>query len=91
MRYLATNRFDRSVERLDGARKSRVKQAIEQLVAGFETGQLPSGLGITQLRPKLWELRAGLSDRILFYRASDSVEFLFVGNHDEIKRFLKAF
>lgn len=89
MRYCATSRFDRSVKRLDSAQRRRINAAIEQLVAGFETGQLPIGLGLTRLRPNLWECRAGLSDRIVFSRTADIVEFLLVGNHDEIRRFLK--
>ena len=90
MRYLATARFDRSVARLDPARKARVTTSIDHLVAGFETGQLPLGLGVKQLRPGLWELRAGLSDRVVFSRTGDLVEFLIVGNHDEIRRFLRT-
>jgi len=89
MRYRATARFDRSLARLDPSRKARVTASIDQLVAGFETGQLPAGVGMKQLRPGLWEFRAGLSDRVVFSRTADLVAFLLVGTHDEIKRFLR--
>lgn len=90
MRYRATSRFDRTVERLDFARRARVKAAVEQLVATFETGKLAHGLGLKQLRPGLWELRAGLADRVIFYRSGDLVEFLMAGDHSEIRRFLRS-
>ena len=90
MRYRASSRFDRSLRRLDPVRKARVKAAIEQLVAAFETGELPHGLGLTRLPRGLWEIRAGLSDRVIFQRTGALVEFLLVGNHDEITRFLRA-
>ena len=90
MRYRATARFDRSVARLDPPRKARVTASIDQLVAGFEIGPLPLGLGVKQLRPGLWEFRAGLLDRVVFSRTGDLVEFLLVGNHDEIRRSLRA-
>ena len=90
MRYRVSARFDRSVGRLDPERKQRVQEAIDRLVAAFETGELPRGLGLKQLRPRLWELRAGLSDRVLFYRAGGVVEFLAAGNHDEIARLLRT-
>ena len=90
MRYQASSRFDRSVRRLEPTRKRVIQETVEQLVAAFETGQVPVGLGLKQLRPGLWECRAGLSDRVLFYRTRDAVEFLLAGNHDEIKRFLRA-
>jgi hypothetical protein len=91
MHYRTSSRFDRSVARLDPNRKRAVQDAIARLVAAFETGQTPLGLGLKQLRPGLWECRAGLSDRVLFYRTRDAVEFLLAGNHDEIKRFLRTF
>ncbi len=89
MRYRVSPRFDRSVKRLDAHRTTRVQAAIDQLVAGFETGQIPPGIGLKQLKPQLWELRAGLSDRILFHRSGDLVTFLLAGNHDEVSRFLR--
>lgn len=89
MRYQGSPRFERSVRRLDPARRRAVQDAIERLVAAFETGQAPVGLGLTHLRSGLWECRAGLSDRILFYRHRDAVEFLLAGNHEEIKRALR--
>ena len=89
MRYRTSARFERGLTRLDPIRKDRVNASIDRLVAGFETGQLPLGLGVKQLRTGLWELRAGLSDRVVFQRAGDVVEFLIVGSHDEIKAFLR--
>ncbi|MBI4598555.1 MAG: hypothetical protein HY737_09175 [Candidatus Omnitrophica bacterium] len=89
MQYQSSPRFDRSVARLDATRKRSVQETVERLVAAFETGQAPAGLGLTQLRPNLWECRAGLSDRVVFYRRRDAVEFLLAGNHDGIKRFLR--
>ena len=88
MRYQNSSRFDRSVKRLDVGRRRAVQDTIERLVAVFETGQVPAGLGLKQLRPGLWECRAGLSDRVLFFRHRDAVEFLLAGNHQEIKRAL---
>ena len=90
MRYQVSPRFDRSVRRLDPVRRRAVQDAIERLVAAFETGQVPMGLGLKRLRPGLWECRAGLSERILFYRRRDAVEFLLTGNHDDIRQFLRT-
>ena len=90
MRYQSSSRFDRSVKRLDPARRRAVQNTIEQLVAAFETGQVPVGLGLKQLRPGLWECRAGLSDRVLFFRHRDAVEFLLAGDHEEITRALRT-
>ena len=90
MRYQSRPRFDRSVKRLDTSRRRVIQETIERLVAAFETGEVPLGLGLKQLRPGLWECRAGLSDRVLFFRHRDAVEFLLVGNHDDIARALRS-
>jgi len=88
VQYQSSPRFDRSVKRLDPAQRRAVQEALEQLVAAFETGQVPVGLGLKQLRPGLWECRAGLSERMLFFRHRHTVECLLAGDHDEIKQAL---
>jgi len=90
MRYQSSARFDRSVKRLDPSRRRAVQGTLEHLVAAFETGQVPVGLGLKQLRRGLWECRAGLSDRVLFFRHRDAVEFLLAGHHEEIQRALRT-
>ncbi len=89
MRYYVSPSFERSVRSLDSARKDRIKKAIQLTVAFFETRKLPHGLGLKLLRNELWEIRSGLADRIIFRKVKDTIEFLLVGSHDEIRRFLK--
>ena len=89
MRYYSAPSFERTLNSLDPSRKDRIKKAIQLAVAFFETGKLPSGLGLKLLRHELWEIRAGLPDRVIFRKVKDTVEFLLVGSHDEIRRFLK--
>ena len=50
-----------------------------------------TGLGLRKLHPAgLWEVRAGLSLRAIFQMDRDQAVFLFLGNHDEVKRFLST-
>jgi hypothetical protein len=49
------------------------------------------GLGFRKLLPSgLWELRVGLSLRTLFKLEKEQATFVFVGNHDEVQRFLRG-
>jgi len=89
MQYYTTPAFERSLHQLDEARKARVKRSIRLAVAFFETGQLPHGLGLKPLARELWEIRVGLPDRVIFRKSKNTIEFILVGSHDEIKRFLK--
>ncbi len=88
MRYSRSAAFARLYRKLPPDRRSRVDEAILAFDAALARGTLSQGLGLKELRPRLWEIRAGLLDRVLFARAGDEIEFLLVGTHDEIKRFL---
>ncbi len=89
MRYARTAGFKRAYEALDPTRRHRVDRALQQLETLYGEGQRPFGLGLKALKPGIWEIRAGLGDRMLFRWTGDLVELLIVGNHDEIVRILK--
>ena len=89
MRYFRTAAFQRAYKGLDSARQKRVDRALQQLAVLYAQSERPFGIGLKSLKPDIWEVRAGLADRILFRWTGDMVEFLFVGNHDEIRRLLK--
>lgn len=89
MNYSFKPSYIRSIKKLDKTRAERVQDAFEQLMHLFVTGKKTPGLGIKHLRYELWEIRAGLLDRIVFRRKKDTIEFIIAGTHDEIKRLLK--
>lgn len=89
MRYYRSRAFLESFQTLPRERQSKVKTSMEKLDSLLLGNERPFGLGLKHLKHGIWEIRAGLSDRILFRRANDILEFLIVGSHDEIKRFLK--
>ena len=89
MRYFRSAAFKRAYQSLDSSRRKRVDKALEQLEVLYAESQRPFGLGLKSLKPGIWEIRAGLGDRILFRRMGDLVELLIVGNHGEILRLLK--
>lgn len=89
MIYTFKPSYLRSLKNLDKKRKLSVDKAIESLIKFFQTREIPKDLGLKQLRYNLWEIRADLSDRVIFRRISNRVEFIIVGSHDEIKRFLR--
>ena len=73
MRYFTTAAFDETLHGLSGTRKKQIKKAVRLAVAFFETGDLPHGLGLKPLMHGIWEIRAGLSDRILFRKNQDII------------------
>jgi len=51
---------------------------------------LHKGAGLRKLRDEYYEARIGLKERLLFENTPEALVFEFIGNHDEIKRFLKS-
>ena len=82
--------FWRSFERLSLDEQKRIQDSIPSFLDHFQKGNLPQGLGMKKLRKSIWEIRVGLSLRILFEIRKGGFNFFFVGNHDQVQRFLKS-
>ena len=91
MRFEPLPSYERSLKKLDPAVKEKVKVAVNKYVDFFESGQRPHGLGLKRLTRHIWEIRVDLKIRVMFRFEDDLVQWGFVGNHDDIKNFLKTF
>ncbi len=90
MRFEFKPSFDRSVKSLHGGEKDEVKQVAMQAVDILSQDRIiHKGIGLKRLQGDYWEIRKGLKARILFRWEGDLIEFILVGNHDNIKRYLK--
>ncbi len=62
-----------------------------ELEGGLANPREHSALGLRKLHPEgIWEVRVGLSLRALFRLAEDEVILLFLGTHEEVKRFVRT-
>jgi len=89
MRIEYLNLFHRSIKRLPNDRKENIKLAIKDYITFIETGIKKPGLGLKHLCGNIWEIRAGIKERVIFRLSNDSVCFLVSGNHDDISNYLK--
>ena len=90
MRYFRTTAFQSLYRKLPSDRQEAADKALRVLEDALASGRPTGGLGLKVLRRGVWEIRAGLLDRIVFCRTKDLIEFLVIGTHDEIRRFLKG-
>jgi mRNA-degrading endonuclease YafQ of YafQ-DinJ toxin-antitoxin module len=90
MKYEYKSSFDKTFQKLELNRKEKVIQAVSLLIDFFEFGKKAKGLGLKHLRGDFGEIRVDIRDRIIFTLEEDTVGFVIVGCHDEIKRFLKS-
>jgi hypothetical protein len=81
-------RYERALRKLTISQQAAVIAAVARLEAAFGRPHEHSGLG---LRPigGYFEFRAGLGLRVLFLSEKGDLFLCFVGNHDEVRSFIK--
>ena len=63
--------------------------ALLELGAAFGNPHVHSGIGIRKLAGRIFECRAGLVYRLIFQDTTDALVVVFLGNHDEVRRWLR--
>ena len=76
------------------AKSSAERRVIGKRIAEIQEiiGQphLHKGAGLRKLRDQYFEARIGLQTRIVFENSDHALIFEFMGNHDQVRRFLKG-
>jgi mRNA-degrading endonuclease RelE of RelBE toxin-antitoxin system len=84
-------RFRKRVERLIAADRDQIADCLCALRDGFGMPHLHSGLGIRRLRKGLFECRAGLQWRVIFFAEEGVLTAYDVMTHDQVKSWLRRF
>lgn len=63
--------------------------ALGAIPPAFGRPHVHRGVGIRQLRPRIFEARVGLSLRALFVLFDETAEIQMIGSHDEVRRYLR--
>ena len=79
-----------ALAKLAPEQQAEVLAALRQLPTAFGRPHAHAGLGVRQLRRGIFEARVGLQVRILFERDGDLLVVKTLGNHDDIRRYLRA-
>lgn len=65
-------------------------EAIDAFIEFIKIGKKPQGLGLKKVRCGYWEISLSVKNRIIFEFKGDVINFVFVGNHNEVKKFSKG-
>jgi hypothetical protein len=85
---LSKTSFERAFKKQSSERQEEIRGAARRLPEAFKTPHVHSGLGIRRVR-NYFEFRVGLDVRVLFSVVEGDAILETVGNHDEIRRFIK--
>ena len=82
-------RFKAQSRALPAERQKLVGHAVAALSDAFGKPHLHSGLGIRRLKRDYFEFRADRDMRMVFKLEGSTASLIFLGNHDDVRRFIK--
>ena len=94
MHFVYKERYSKRFDRFPLHEQTLIHQTDQQIRAYYQTRQAPLGLRIKLLYSrgpdKVFEARASQSIRILWAEREETISFVLVGLHDEVKRYLRS-
>ena len=91
MRIELHPRLRKRAAKLSARERAEIETSLRALADGFGQPHRHAGLGIRRLRKGLFECRAGLQWRIVFFAEKGALSAYDVMTHDEVKAWLRSF
>ncbi len=82
-------RFLRLAKKLNAGERRKVQEAIDAAVEAWGNPHSHAGAGIRRLRGNAFECRCGLHLRLIFFAEAGVLNFLMLGDHDDVQKFLR--
>ena len=83
--------FKKQFEKLPKNEKEKVSSAIKEFIRSLAEQKFSSGLGFKKISNNQYEIRADIRVRIAMRLEEDTFTCVLLGNHDEIKRYIKEY
>lgn len=81
--------FDRQFKKLGKSEQKKARASIESLLAYLDQkSPLRPGLGLKNFAEDYWEIRVDIRLRIIF-QLTDGLTFWVIGNHEDLRRFIR--
>jgi len=81
--------FERSVKDLTPQERSDLAHGLAQFNEFVCSGNAPFGFGFKKINYDKYEFRVGIRLRVIIKAENDIFYLVFVGNHEDIKRYLR--
>lgn len=89
LRYTFKSAFQKAFDKLPSEKQQLSLKAVEALGHYFKTQEAPYGLRIKKLHERTFEARISADLRLVWVQTKDEVIFALLGNHEDVRRFLK--
>jgi len=91
IKVVALPSFERSVKKLSRQNKDKLAEGLEGFNSFLLSGAAPAGLGFKKINHDKYEFRIDIKLRVILKIDHDTYYLVLVGNHEEIKRYLRNF
>lgn len=88
-RIVPLSSFERLVKRLTSLEKRQLAKGLEALNTYILTGIAPFGFRYKKIGDNKYEFRIDIRLRVVVEEAGDIIYLVLVGNHDDIRRYLR--
>lgn len=85
-----TSRFSSQARALQREQREELDLALQRLTVAFGQPHAHGGLGIRRLRGDYFECRLGRDLRAVFKLEGATLTMAALGNHDDVRRFIKS-
>ena len=79
-----------AIRQLAPTERREIGGAISAAQDAFGSPHAHSGVGMRKLKGRWHDMPVGLDRRLIFRECDDCLSFEFMGNHDDVRRFLKS-
>lgn len=91
MKITLTESFQRDIAKISLEKREHALEVLLKLPKGLKNIPHHSGLGLRKIHPSgIFEARVGLGLRMVFALKKDQLILHRIGNHEEIRRYLKT-
>lgn len=92
MKKLAVSgHFQKQLRKLHSRDQEKVASVLKQFLEHLNRGHLPAGFGLKKINGNKYEIRVDLRTRIVMKLGQDTFVCHLVGNHEDVKRYLRDF
>lgn len=83
--------FERLVKKLTIQEKQSLAESLDALHSFLSTGQISYGFRLKKIANDVYEFRVDIRLRVIAKTEGDTVYLAFIGNHEDIHKFLKNY
>jgi mRNA-degrading endonuclease RelE of RelBE toxin-antitoxin system len=82
--------FERTFKRLSDRDRKEARESLERFSGFVASGHVPHGFGFKKVGTGIYEFRVNIRVRVIVKDEDNTYYLVIVGNHDDIRRFLRS-